>query len=335
MKRWERGARFFLNLSLWLALSLILTQCSSMKKGTHSAEKRTPHWHDQGAERGWVADDGKEMPYQVWPAAGEKKPRAIILCVHGLSGAASDFWPLGQELPPAGIQVYGLQLRGQGSDPVVRERGTIRHARQWWNDVQSFHTLLRQRHPQTPIFWLGESLGSLITMHALTESAPPRDVSGYIVLAPPVRLRPTLPQWPVFFLRPLMSLLPGLRVDLRTLGGGVGGQMQITSESTQTSQAPLTPHFVPRQSFAVLREVSRQMRTASLCAEQLTLPVLMLYTPNDPVTAAADMESWYEKIASADKKRLFYEKNFHLILHDTERWKACAEITQWIIDYSK
>src|SRR5688572_18305179 len=53
----------------------------------------------------WTSRDGKQLPCKHWP--GEPvNPRAVIICVHGLSGAASDFWPVGESLPPKGYAVY-------------------------------------------------------------------------------------------------------------------------------------------------------------------------------------------------------------------------------------
>ncbi len=66
----------------------------------------------------WAGRDGKVMPFTKW--AGEpKSPRGVVICIHGLSGAASDFWPIGDKLPSDGFAVYGLQLRGQGNDPDI------------------------------------------------------------------------------------------------------------------------------------------------------------------------------------------------------------------------
>src|SRR6185503_7674948 len=99
----------------------------------------------------WTAHDGKAMPFKAWEG-GPEKPRAVIICVHGLSGAASDFWPIGESFPANGYDVYGMQLRGQGLDPVAAARGDIRSAREWRDDLLDFTALVRKRHPAAPVF---------------------------------------------------------------------------------------------------------------------------------------------------------------------------------------
>lgn len=288
----------------------------------------------------WSAGDGKSLPYTLWPVPGELKstpgtPKAVLICVHGLSGASSDFWPLGQELPKRGISIYGMELRGQGSDPDITARGDIRGRREWMRDLREFSSLVTAEHPGVPVFWLGESMGSLIALHTVTdgpgeESARPR---GLILLSPAVALREELPRWKGHFARAASRVAPSYRIPLAQLDPAQVPGMKITSASTQASQAPLTPHLVPTHSLRLLREVHSLMSRSNRAASQLNVPVLVLYTPNDPVASRKQIEAWFENIASIDKTPLFYSEDFHLILHDDRRWQATAEIGDWLLGH--
>ena len=83
----------------------------------------------------WRSFDGKEMPWLAREVPRGESLRAVVITVHGLSGAASDFWPLGEAWPPHGIAVYGMELRGQGNDPELKSRGDIVSAEQWQKDL--------------------------------------------------------------------------------------------------------------------------------------------------------------------------------------------------------
>ena len=48
------------------------------------------------ARQHWTAPDGEAFPYSLWEAG--PSARAIIIAVHGLSGAALDFEPLGHHI---------------------------------------------------------------------------------------------------------------------------------------------------------------------------------------------------------------------------------------------
>lgn len=312
-------------------LVLALTQCATMPRATQTPRLNA---HD------WTAGDGKRMPYESWPAmtsGGAGAPKAVLLCVHGLSGAASDFWPLGQELPKRGITVYGLQLRGQGNDPDLSARGDIRTARQWQQDVREFAALVRAENPEQPFFWLGESMGSLITTHALAKG--PREASaqpdGLLLLSPAIALRDSLPAWKSYAARAASWVAPGQRIPLARLDPKQVPGMRITRDTTHESQAPKTPHLVPAQSLRLLREVGGMMRGSQAAARQLHLPVLVLYTPNDPVVTQAQVEAWFAQLSSADKTRLFFPDDFHLILHDEHRWQAVSQIGDWILERAR
>ena len=315
----------------WLLSALFLTQCALMPA------RSRPLRLDPAT---WSAGDGKSLPYAHWPAAAdahrrEAPPKAVLICVHGLSGASSDFWPLGQELPKRGLAVYGMELRGQGLDPDVTARGDIRHRREWLRDLREFSSLVAAEHPGVPVFWLGESMGSLIALNTLVdgpreESARPR---GLILLSPAVDLREELPRWKGHFARAASRVAPWYRIPLAQLDPSQVPDMRITSESTQASQAPLTPHLVPAHSLRLLREVHSLMRGSRAAAEKLELPVLVFYTPNDPVASQRQIEAWFDTIDSLDKTSLLFPKDYHLILHDEHRWQAVTDIGDWLLGH--
>ncbi|MEZ5301790.1 MAG: alpha/beta fold hydrolase [Verrucomicrobiales bacterium] len=148
-------------------------------------------------ETTWVARDGKEFGYTLWgkPAADRDQPPFAVIAIHGLSGAASDFWPVGEfiEKPgESGPAVYAPELRGQGNDPAEGDRGDIRSPRRWIEDAADFTGLVRARHPGVPVFWIGESLGSLIALHTAA-GYPEIGPDGLILLAPIGEFRDRLP----------------------------------------------------------------------------------------------------------------------------------------------
>ncbi|MGI8605107.1 MAG: alpha/beta fold hydrolase [Verrucomicrobiales bacterium] len=285
----------------------------------------------------WRAGDDRTLPFERWPNAKQDLPRqskAVLICLHGLSGAASDFWPLGEKLPGHGIVVYGLQLRSQGHDPEISARGDIRDAREWQRDLREFHDLVAERHPREPIFWLAESMGALIALHALDDlPANARKIRGLVMLSPAVELRERLPGWRYLATRVAMFLAPGRRITLSSLDESRVAGMRITSDTTHSAQAAQTPHYVKMQSLRLLREIEKMMSASTAVARRTTIPVLVLYTANDPVTSQQQIEHWFSHIQSPDKCRLFFPNNYHLILHDDERWKAVEQIASWIIEH--
>jgi alpha-beta hydrolase superfamily lysophospholipase len=277
----------------------------------------------------WTAHDGKEMPFKHWQ--GEpKRPRGIVICIHGLSGAASDFWPVGEAFPAKGFAIYGMQLRGQGNDPDVKRRGDIWSSQQWRQDLLEFTSLVRQQHPGVPVYWFGESLGALITIDTAGSLEPQQQiVSGLILASPVVALRGTLRM--SFFknlaVRSLLRFWPGKRISLEALGNS---EVQVTSATTHREQMQHTPHYVREFTLRLFGQIEKLMRGTDADARRIRVPVLVFYTPNDALTPHEAVERFFAELASKDKERVFFPNSYHLILHDNDRAEALHRLEEWM-----
>jgi alpha-beta hydrolase superfamily lysophospholipase len=137
----------------------------------------------------WNGHDGAGFPGLVWEPLGE--PKAQVLCIHGLSGAAADFGPLGRQLAAQGFTVWAINLRGQGNDPDHRRRGHFLDPHEWRADLAAFADAHLDGRP---LHLVGESMGSLVSVDAVAHGAlrPPRRRH----LRPPLHHRLPRPRWP-------------------------------------------------------------------------------------------------------------------------------------------
>jgi acylglycerol lipase len=320
----------------FLAAAWIVLTCSQCAAPSMTARRHTPRLVETAAETTWTAGDAKSLPWQRWPAPEKNLPsplRGIVIAVHGLSGAASDFWPLGEKLAPAGLAVYGMQLRGQGLDPVKREHGDIRTSAEWLRDLEEFDALVRKRHPGVPIFWWGESLGSLICLHAATQATPlqPRPpLAGLILSSPPVELRQQLPGWKYALVKAAMLVFPAKKLTVAQLGGAQAGAMQITSGATHDQQMAKTAHHVEAFSLRLLGQIERLIQTAPQAGARVPVPLLVLYTQHDPLVSRSGVERWFAGLPLPAKTKLYFPQSYHLILHDTEGPLALTQALAWL-----
>jgi acylglycerol lipase len=88
----------------------------------------------------WRAPDGEFFPCEQWLPRG--KAVGTLICVHGLSGAATDFEPLCEAVTQAGFASFALNLRGQGSDPRRRRRGAFLDLNSLAIDIAAFLPLV-------------------------------------------------------------------------------------------------------------------------------------------------------------------------------------------------
>lgn len=304
------------------ALGLLLSNCAAVTK--------RPVKPSLGKDT-WTSYDGKMMPWKAGKPVADGDVRAVVITVHGLSGAAMDFWMLEDDWPPKGIAVYGLQLRGMGNDPNKCARGTIKSAGLWERDLLTFHTLVREQHPGVPIFWYSESLGSLIALHTLANKMQDGGQPAGVIFSSPaagLRLRPKGVKATMLY--SMIALMPWMKVNLEKLAGVNDRDIRVTHDTTHQAQMAVTSHYVSRFSLRLLGEIDKMMRALPDSAMRLHTPVLVLASPNDVIASEEQVADFYRLIGSRDKTIHWYRKSYHLLLHDTERQEVLRDATHWV-----
>jgi acylglycerol lipase len=317
-----RGARWLVS----LVLLLMSMSCASWKNAKPSLSM---------GDRTWSSFDGKVMPWTLAGGEPDANVKAAVITIHGLSGAASDFWMLEEEWPKFGVAVYGLQLRGQGNDPVVKKRGHVASSRLWLRDLLAFNRLVRKRHPGRPVFWYAESMGTLIALHTVTElmdkdEQDPVRPDGIIMSAPAAGLRMQASRWRMRMIYALVQMFPWVKVSLSQMAGMDDKAIQVTADTTYGSQMAVTPHHVPKFSLRLLGEVDEMMRASRRAAGGLRMPVLVLASPHDVIADENQVQTFFESIGSKDKEIRWYRESYHLLLHDREREKVMQDATEWL-----
>jgi acylglycerol lipase len=119
-------------------------------------------------------------PCLSWISAPQK-PRALLLCIHGLGLYSGSYTNFGRRLSRQRISVYAIDVRGFGSwmknggHDQVDFDGCL-------NDVKTTLLSIRAANPGLPIFLLGESMGGAIALRAT--SMYPDLVNGLISAVP-------------------------------------------------------------------------------------------------------------------------------------------------------
>lgn len=306
-------------------LLIPITSCSAQ----HSVPKEPQILLDQTHLHTF---DGERLPYTKWIPKGE--PELVIIGVHGISGAASDFRPLAKhvlsELPK--VAIYGAETRGQGNDPVKKRRGHIHNREEWFKDLTVFTDLIRKRHPKAKIIWCGESMGSLITLHTYAWSEDRENLCDAMVLASPITdIRPDFPQWKISIANIVGFLFPKARVSLESLTDEE--EVRVTKDTIHTEQASTNSYHVKKHTLRLLTTLGNMMQTSRKASQKLDLPILVLHGGKDVFSAPKDVECFFEGLpAEISSTRKFYPESFHLLFHDHQSDKVVADITEWIND---
>lgn len=284
------------------------------------------------AASSFTSFDGDRFPYHKWLPKNGSSPELVVIGFHGIAGAASDLSNLGEHLQDhlPGTAVYAADLRGQGNDPVTSRRGDIHHASDWFEDAYTFSRLVRNRHPGAQVVWCGESMGSLIALHA-TATAPGKALpcDALILSSPITRIHDDFPAWRKTALRWGAFLFPRFKVSLESLAGV--DEARVIKGVVHQDQVETNSYHVSTFTLRLLHTLGTMIETMPERAEEAELPVLLLHGGHDIFSKARDVEAFQHRFPSrAAVDRTFYPESYHLLFYDHQREKVLGDIARWL-----
>jgi alpha-beta hydrolase superfamily lysophospholipase len=278
----------------------------------------------------WTAPDGVTLPYARWEAGA---PRAIIVAVHGLSGAALDYEPLGRHFAPRGFTTYALELRGQGNDPVRERRGDLAQLGDWFSDLHAFLALVRARHPGLPLYYYGESMGAALLTGFLAQAAPGDQPAGLVLASPVVAIPGSPGWWQKFVFHFFLFITPRKRIDVSKYTkrrDENDPKNWVTRDAAHRKWFDSSDHKLTSFTFRFFKCLFDLMGGCFDAARAVTPPVLVLYAKHDVFIPPQKVEEFFARLGSADKEICFFPESYHLLLHDFDKVEALNAIERWL-----
>ncbi|MFX1525766.1 MAG: alpha/beta hydrolase [Promethearchaeota archaeon] len=102
-----------------------------------------------------------KLYFQAW--IPEKDPKAIIIYAHGFASHSGRAVNIVNALVPLGYIIYANDQRGHGKSEG--KTNYVRNMDQYVEDEKLFYNLVKEKYPKLPIFMLGHSMGSAITVY--------------------------------------------------------------------------------------------------------------------------------------------------------------------------
>jgi alpha-beta hydrolase superfamily lysophospholipase len=281
------------------------------------------------AEDAVVAADGARLPLRAY--APQEAPRAMLLALHGFNDHSGNFLEdsIGQ-LTEGGLLVYAYDQRGFGRSP---NRGYWPGAETLAADAATAARLLRARHPELPLFLMGESMGGAVAILAGSGAEPP-PVNGYILLAPAL--------WGRHSMNALMR--GGLWLAARTMPivgfqGGVGGIVASDNMAAlrRLGRDPLVVRSTRVDAAIGLIDLMDEAVLAlpACCRDAggRPAPVLLLYGAKDMLIPGRSIRTALNALPEGSPIRIgIHEEGFHLLLTDSNRAEVVQDMLAFIQD---
>jgi alpha-beta hydrolase superfamily lysophospholipase len=302
-----------------LPLLFILAACAAPHVQPPGEQQRPSRLEKDAA----FVEDGYRLPLTIWPAAGP--PRAIVLALHGLNDYRRAFDDLAHYLAGRGITTYAYDQRGfgesegrglwHGSEPMVR-------------DLIAMANLLRARHPDLPLYLMGESMGGAVLLAAAAEADPPLPVQGQILIAPAVWGRRTMPFYQRWGLWLAAHTAPG-----KTLTGE-GLDIQPTDNLEMLRAWAKDPWVIKATRVDVLWGISNLMDRAVTAAGALQVPTLILYGERDEIIPKAPTCRFLAGLPGhnpAEWELVLYPEGYHMLTRDLQAAVVWQDIADWVL----
>jgi acylglycerol lipase len=280
-------------------------------------------------QQSWTAPDGETFSYSHWDTSHEP-PAAVMVAVHGLSGAALDYEPLGHRLTQLGIATYAPELRGQGNDPKPNRRGDLDRLETWFADLHAFLELVRRQHSDLPIYYYGESMGAAILIRFLAQAGAVDLPAGLILASPVVALQERPPWWMALLFRFLFFVRPSFRVDVRKLAKKGEPPRHVTRDEAHREWFKTAPHKLDCFTIRFFKCLHDLIAGCFAAAGRIHLPVLVIYARHDIFIRADLVEQFFDRLASLEKELTFFPESYHLLLHDHDREDVLHRVTAWL-----
>ncbi|MDD5273793.1 MAG: lysophospholipase [Methylovulum sp.] len=271
----------------------------------------------------YLTADATLLPLRTWLPAANQKPTAAVIAVHGFNDYSSFFQKPGEFFSQHGIACYAYDQRGFGGSP---QRGGWSGTDTYSQDLADFIRLVQDRHPHTPVYLLGESMGAAVVIATMSQSVKPT-VAGLILSAPAVWARDTMPWYQQALLWSLAHTLPTLTLT------GRGLKIRASDNIPMLIALGRDPLVIKATRVEAMYGLANLMDTAQEQAGQLQQTSLLLYGDHDQLIPKAPTYQFighFLRDQNQPKTIAFYKDGYHMLLRDLEAPTVWQDILAWI-----
>ncbi len=230
---------------------------------------------------------------------------AVVIGLHGFNDHSAAWQNPAARWQGEGIATYAYDHRGfrRNERPGIWP-GTSTLV----SDLTTVAGLVRAQHPDTPLYLVGESMGSAVIMAALGTDDPP-DVDGAILSAPAVWARPTMSGSMQGLLSGAQQLFPGMKLY------GSGVRRQASDNIEMLRGLGRDPLVIKGTRVDALNGLVNLMDAAYDAAPRITRPTLILYGIRDEIVPVEVVRQSVDLFETKPDLAV-YKKGWHLLFRD-------------------
>ena len=275
----------------------------------------------QFGEDALLMPDGYHLPLRQWRPAD--RPRALVLALHGFNDYSNAFDSTARYLTGQSIAIAAIDQRGFGRSA---QTGLWAGQDVMQADLVTAVELLCNRHPELPLYLLGESMGGAVILGAAAELET-TCISGIVLAAPAVWGWETMPWWQGVALSMLAHTFPAMKVT------GEGLDIRPSDNIEMLRALGRDPLVIKETRIDTVYGLTNLMQTAFENSPHLHLPVLLLYGEQDEIITPLPVCRMLGRLGDFRNngwRMLLYPEGFHMLTRDLQAEVVLRDITAWI-----
>jgi len=265
------------------------------------------------------AHDGTSIYWKGWTP--DNAPKAVVHVIHGYAEHIDRYGNVVGELLPAGYAVFGTDHRGHGKSEG--KRGHVMSFQEFIDDEKQFQReVIRTKFPKLPCFVLGHSMGSLIAMNLVEQSA--EGIRGLVLSGTGSRPGTNIPKILLAATRILSRLLPSIHIKSPLPPDFISRDPEVVKAYVED---PLVYNVItPRLAY----EMNRYVVIGAENSGEIQIPVLIQLGSRD--TAFSGQKELFEMVGAKDKTFKLYEGLKHEVYNELaqDRIKVLQDLRLWL-----
>lgn len=269
-------------------------------------------------ESSFVGKYDTKIFWRKWLPNDQRK--ATVVVVHGINEHSGRYMNVVNKLLPDNYAVYAEDHRGHGKSEGRRTH--VKRFVDFIDDLRTFFTDIVQKEAQgKPIFIIGHSMGSIITMNYVREH--PEGLKGMVLSGTGYKNANVSPIL-MFAAKILSVIVPKGSIALPF---PEGWHTRNTKVWEQDEKDPLIGQG---SSFRLGAEMTKWLKKGYKGINEITMPALIQYGGAD--VSFTGQDKLYERLGAEDKTLKRYEDCRHEVYNelDEDREVVLNDLLNWL-----
>ncbi len=250
----------------------------------------------------------------------EEIAQAVLFIVHGLGEHHGRYEEMATKFVENKIAVFAFDHRGHGQSEG--KRGHAESVEQLVEDVEHALMKCRSLFLDIPIFLFGHSMGGLV-VGAYLDKVKSREISGYIITSPWIRLKKPPPNWQIYLAKKLAFIFPSFTLPTTIEADQISS---VNDEVDQYSSDPLVHNKI---SVSLFKSMFVKGLYLLGHAQPCKKPVLICHGSSDMITDP-EASKQYANLLGKNAAYKTWENSRHEPHHDFEKESVISYYTNWI-----